>query len=202
MPLDPDLTEFTTQGPQVVTFDWEDIFKGIGYISYFCGISQDTGGVAYFFSSQIQESQPPSEAANATPKDLDFDLDFDAEEDIEGLFLINFTQRPGSSGAAGTCNTAITIYHVDSGASETSLGTAQTATRSGSGTFYRENLQINISRQHFSPGEKLRINVIFTGSANSADLPIDPASSLTFTDTFGRTVGSDFIVQVPFKIES
>jgi hypothetical protein len=193
---------FSTVGEQLVNYNWQDLYKGVGYISYYLGLSTNNSATTYFITPSIQDSSPPYQTTNATPIDRDFDLSFDKEEDIEGTFIFNFTQRPGSEGNSGNCVTQITIYHVNSSATETSLGTSTTATQSGSGTYYRENIQITVSRKHFSPGEKLRINVIFTGSGNNGAIYFDPASGLSVTDTYTRTVGTDFTIQIPFKIEA
>jgi len=41
MPLDPDLTEFTTASPVIATFSYENIESGVGYNTYYCLVTED-----------------------------------------------------------------------------------------------------------------------------------------------------------------
>lgn len=193
--------KFTTSSPSLVNFNWQDFFKGVGYITYYVGTFKDTVGTSYLMTTTTLDSQPIRFTAPSSPVDKDFDLEFEKEETVKGIFLINFTQQAGSTGASGTVSTVINIYHVDTGSSETLLGTATTPTRSASGTYYRESIKIDVGIKPFSPGEKLRINIITTGSGNVASVYLDPGSRTTFTGSEGGTIGSDFKVQIPFKID-
>ena len=52
MPLDPDLTEFTTASPVLVSFDSTDISSGTGYEDYFLIESEDSGCKDYHLTPQ------------------------------------------------------------------------------------------------------------------------------------------------------
>jgi hypothetical protein len=196
-----DSAKFTTTSPSLINFNWQDFFKGVGYITYYVGTFRDSSATSYLMTTATLDSQPIRFTAGSSPVDKDFDLDFEKEETVKGIFLINFTQRAGSTGASGTVSTVINIYHVDSDSTETLLGTATTPSRSASGTYYRESIKIDVGIKPFSPGEKLRINIIVTGSGNVASVYLDPASRVSFTGSEGGTIGSDFKIQIPFKID-
>lgn len=187
--------------PIILSYDWNDVIKGVGYIDYYLTISVDSGGNKYNIVPNVMDSGYNYIPLTAVPTDLDFDLDFAKDAYIKGKFLFNFTQRPGSGGAAGSCSTRINIYHVDTSANETLLGTNITANRSGSGTYYRENIEIDVSLKRFGDGDTLRFNIVALGSANLGALYLDPASGITFTDVLGRTIGTDFPIKIPFEVE-
>lgn len=192
---------YTTAAQQLVNYDWADLAGGVGYITYYAGISTDTGGKSYFLTRRIVDSYPVIEnQAGAATLDLDFDITFLSPSTIKGEASFNFTQY---GGAASTAATTITVYHVNAAAAETSIGATTAATRAGTdATPFRELVLADLTEKHFAIGDKLRINVsLVHAGGNVAGIWFDPASSLTRTDDLTRTVGTDFVAQIPFKVD-
>ncbi len=186
----------------LINYDWVDLAGGVGYITYYAGASTATGSaITYFLTRNTFDGQPINLVGTGTSStDINFDIEFQSPTQIGGDAIINFTQFGGNV-SAGT--STITIYHVDVDNNETSLGTKTTVTRAGTVTTpYRECLKIPLTKKHFAIGEILRVNLIFAHTGgNNGFVYFDPASGLTKTDNLGRTVGTDFVCDIPFKID-
>ena len=181
--------------------DYLDYAQNAGYKRYYACGGEDSAADVYFLTTkQLYSSNSLvwTAAGNET-KDLDFDITFNNPVYVAAADLsCSFTQM-----ALSSCYTIITIYHVTSGGTETSLGTKTTKTRTGGSSIYRECLKIPLTAKGFAVGEKLRLNVQFVDTdAGNSKIYHDPASGLTLTETAtARTVNTDFYIDVPFRVD-
>ena len=184
---------FTTVSQALVNLDWADQVSGIGHIIFYPTISTTN-----YLSRRLSDSSSVYLSATNGTSQYDLDYEFKTSMFMEGNAVFNFTQRNLASSAG---NVRVTVYHVAPDTTETSLGTAITATRSGT-TTWRENITISLTSINFSVGDKLRITVaVYSDGGNTQSCYADPNSGLTLTDNYGRTVGTDFICDMPFRVE-
>jgi len=197
-----------------VKFDWVDFATGNGYIDFYGADAVTPNPTHNYFlttNSNIDSTSGDNAltatgiktyAANTT-LDIDFDVTFQIPIDVAaGIAYVNYTMKFSANDNIGA---TITIYHVTSGGTETSLGsnTHLTDDDDGSGQYFRDCHKITTTAKHFAAGEKLRINFnAVVEAAEAIYLFHDPSSSLTFTDSMGRTVGSDFVAAIPFKVNN
>lgn len=196
------------------SFDWMDATTGHGYRRYY-GAGRVTVAQALdtFLTSRIVGSSSRdttsvkgfvlNNGGGGAEIDVDFDITFQVPATVAAAdaFVALTIQISGTSESSkGT----VTIYHVTSGGVETSLGTISnsTITSAAAGTsYYRLLFKVTTTEKHFSAGEKLRVNFTSTETSESLDLHFDPDSLLTFTDLDSRTIGTDFIADVPFVVD-
>lgn len=204
-------TNFQSVSPVLASYDWLDITSGTGYRRYYAVGSGDN---TLFLSSRSMTSSTDywSYTANfnsTTPAltiDLDFDITLNVPADIKGTAYFNGLMRAWNN-AGATSRFTVNVYHVNSGGTETLLGTAVGA---NTNDYYRECLKISLTQKHFAIGEKLRLNVILHGwntglSTGKVTVFYDPTSVVTKTDTSAttsdtRTVGTDMYIDVPFRV--
>lgn len=192
---------FTQGAGPIASYDWVDLQGGVGYTTYYAGASTASGAaVEYFLTTKQLEGRPIYTVLTGTQtQDKDFDIEFQTPVVVKGDALINFTQFGGT---ASSIVTTINVYHVDTASAETLLGTAIATVRAGDVTTpFRETLKIALTQKHVARGEKLRVNMsAYHAGGNVGRVWHDPASALTATDDLGRTVGTDFICQIPFRL--
>ena len=83
----------------------------------------------------------------------------------------------------------------------TSIGKAFITERGGAAGYYREALPITLKKTHLAIGDKLKV-VLELVAVGTTNIYHDPASRQTFTEAgTGATIGSDFEIQIPFKID-
>lgn len=183
----------------ILSFNWTDLATGTGYRTFYPAAAQDSASIEYFLTQTRIDGNPIKDSLNgSSSEERNFDIEFEQPQTIRGTAFFNFTQFVGASSST---KTQIEVFHVDKDSNEISLGTKTSLTRNGTNT-WRELLKIELTEKHFAIGEKLRISVIFTHTgANSSNNWFDPASSITTTDILGRTVGTDFVCNIPFKID-
>ena len=183
----------------IASYDAIDIASGTGFINYYLCASTDSGGIDYFITDKTLSSYPIGVSLNgATSQENNYDILFNKPQEIKGTSFVNFTQFVG---AGSTVKAEIKIYHVNLADAETEIGAGTSATRTGSNT-WRETMLIDLTQKHFGTGEKLRVSVNFVHTGgNSGNYWFDPSSSLTKTDDLTRTVGTDFKVNIPFKLD-
>lgn len=185
------------------TYDWFDFTSGVGYRTYYA-CADNASSAAYFLTTSVIPSSATNarrylEAQNNT-QDRDFDLQFNFPVTLKGDMLVYYSQSIANGGSGAV---TITAYHYD-GSTETSIGTTTAATRTSAGAeYYRDSLKIALTERSFAIGEKLRITLSITETANQAyDVYHDPESRATFTETTtGATIGSNMAVCVPFKVD-
>lgn len=189
---------FTTTSPTLVNFDFTDRLAGNSYITFYPTIA-NTGSEIYYLSRQVMDSQDNNiEVQGTATTTYDFDTTFDVAAIIKGNAYFNYST---ASGGGSTITVTVTVYHVDSGATETSLGSASSPARAG-GVIARENIKIALTEKNFAVGETLRFEIsIGHVGANPSKLYADPSSINSLTETVStpnRSIGTDFVSKIPF----
>ena len=193
--------------PSVV--DWSDTIQGVGYKRFYaCSTYKENGSAyGYFLSSQAVDSGLGESATNGlctvSPCDINFDFEFGVPCIVESAdALVNFTLMLQDT--TDTMTVTVDLYHVDTGAAETSIGTQWTDTRTdGAVDFYiRLCAKLPLTKTHFAIGEKLRLSIALTDTGDPGRIYHDGGSRMTFTETYsGATIGSDVTLDIPFKID-
>ena len=202
MPLDPDLTEFTTASPILASYDYFDFATGLGYKKYYMAGLADSVGNKFILTDDdglLADLDNYRVGANGT--DVDFDITFNNTISIAAAnATISYTIK---TEAAAAITMAWTIYHVRGG-SETSLGTITDSTTTAGGlAYYRKSMKVALTAKDFQIGDILRVNVIVTSNValGTAFMWIDPAGALSAADTLGRTVNTSANINIPFKLQ-
>ena len=175
MPLDQKLTKFTTQGPAVVTFSYEDFINGEGVGEFQAVVQTDSVGLSYHLTNKPFKSVGlvTSILLNNTSTTTTYNFDsgvFLLPRTAKGKVIIGvlMSNTNGSTGTA-TSRLILTLKHYD-GTSYTDLGTVTTADLVVTNTSATEGLDcllsFDISAQLFAEGDSLRLEVQhFTNSA-------------------------------------
>ena len=212
-------TPFLLGGGVVASYDWLELTSGVGYRRYYACISDLTGGDVYFLTpSSTYEGYPiwPEIATiDQESATLEMDYDFDIEFNIPSVAaaadaFVNISLALWApAGDVSSYYVVINVIHWD-GASETNIGTAQSASRSVTGLateFFREAIKVGITQQNFGVGDILRFNVQVyaakgVGDANGqVRFYSDPSSRTTLTETStSATIGTDVTIDMPFKV--
>lgn len=192
----------------IASYDWTDFVAKAGYKSYFPCQATLSGSTLNYLTPTAMDSRAPytqytAAAALALLGELNFDLTFNNPAIIAAApALINFIFSISQDGSTFH---EITIYHVSAAAVETSLGTAMTPMRTATGgtQSFRESVSITLTEKKFKAGEKLRVSISTYGLGNLEQTTLwhDPSTRSTATDDYGLTSGTDFEVQVPFRID-
>lgn len=192
---------FTRQSNAIASYDWIDITSGCGYREYYCAGSKNSTSNYYFLTTKVIDSSTELLWNTGVNQDLDFDITIKVPSVIGNAdAIINFTW---SQNASQTSTVTINIYHVTAAGAETLLGTLALARTAGGGgaEYYRECFKITLISKKFAINEKLRVNMTLTSTNADTRVYFDPSTARTFTDLSTRTVGSDMVVLVPFKID-
>lgn len=192
-------TVFEGGGDLVVQFSYPEFATNIGYVRFYGCQEEDSGGAGYFLTTQTLDSARPYTSGQAT---LNYDFEFRKPTVVaaDDAFL-NFTFYAPATPTTSVF--VITIYHVDGvSAAATSIGTVTTPTRSPVAIeYFRECVKIALTQTNFKIGDKIRMAVNTAGIDVNAYYYHDPTTSLTVTDIWARTVGTDLTVDIPFKIQ-
>ena len=207
---------FRKSPPYNVTYDWFDSLLNLGYQRFYACCATESGGSAnfkYFLTTRssldastgdFYESASQNNANYTLTFELNFDVEFSVPVVVAGAdAFINATTYGSSTDM--DYYIVYTVYHYD-GVTETSLGTKTTQSYSVAASYARDCTEIALTEKAFKAGDILRLEVkVYTkmdpAGAETIKLYYDPASNLTVTDTDSRTVGTDFTLDVPFKID-
>ena len=208
MPLDRDLTEFTTAGPTNTIFNWEDVIASVGYKTFFT--LRNTEGDLLVTSNPISNNFWTTRNSSGTTE-INFDHEFLAAVDIEGQGFFEFTGKTVSdgTGAIETLIGKIRLIHVDSDNNETEITaeiSSDTLGAPATTVYKRMGMTLNIPNTHFAVGEKLRLEfkmvtvedttgtfVIWHDAANRGA----PGGNDVAT---GEPPGTDMQLTIPFRI--
>jgi hypothetical protein len=199
----------------IASYDWVDFVGGVGYKKFYGACSVNSTGLSYFLTPKLIDS---SSRANAAPYDgvktrsvgvgdnvnVTFDITFNVPSIIGGgMAYAQATVEISSNTVRLT--TTIQLYHVK-GAVETLIGTASTEVlQHSAGTFFRVCLMLPTTTTKFAIGDKLRIKagLVNTAATGYVTLFHDPTSYLSYDEPapYARKIGTDFWVDVPFKID-
>ena len=223
MPLDPDLTEFTTASPFIVSYDYNDISEGTGIITFYGSSSYDTtNGQKYLltrnqniFSNNIA-LEVNGTACTAWTKhlDLDYDIKFNTQKIVKGTGFVTCCFATVAGAPAPNNYIIAKVRHYD-GSTETDLVTSQTATVSNSTKKNTRTLKVIIPRQVFAVGDILRLTIEVWGqrdggNPNYVSIGSDPknrdwTSASTFTDinpsSDSPTSTTQLVFQCPFETQ-
>jgi len=210
---------FITGTPFLINFDWTDSVTGLGFITFKGYATTDSAGTNYVLGRNEVYSDPIATEDTATEDgtfQLLSDLDFDTETfkkplTAKGTATINLSFSCNGDDSSGYV--VVTIYHYD-GSTETSIGTATTATMTGGDDEPTQCIDISLTEKTFAIGDLLRLNLkgyVKGATPAAGDLYIsighDPqnrdwdASTGNFTDltsAAGETTKLDF--HMPFKV--
>lgn len=192
----------TGSGNLTFSIDYFDYAANAGYKRLYAGASEMSGATVYYLTPQTIATGPDLlwlQAQNATITGT-YDLTFNNPAQVAAAdALCEFT----TYGNSATFDVVVTISHVR-GATVTTIGQKTLASRaSGAAEYSRESMVIPVTQQAFSVGDKLRLAVKLTEQANQISrVFLDPSSRDTFTENAtGATIGSDFVLLMPFKID-
>lgn len=175
MPLDQDLTEFTTASQVLLNYNYTDIASGTGYITYFLLSSYNTS-TSHMLDNNINYSQDIEFTSSTTTSttfvkvsDTDFDLtEFKISQTIGGIASANMTIGiPASPQVEGYVIVKVRKWD---GSTETDIASGQSKTKAsigGTGGNLLENIDVTIPKTLFSIGDVLRITI--EGWARSPD---------------------------------
>ena len=169
MPLDKDLTEFTTASdPAIASYDWVDIATRTGYIELFVG---ETEGAKVLVTKPFYaEKSKEYSIATDTAVDEDFDILLGKPLEIEGDAIVTIpTYLWNNTGGTLTLTSTLTItLRKWDGTTETDLATDSVAI---SGNLLTEqkrgeihSIGLTVPKTHFKDGDTIRLNVTATSS--------------------------------------
>lgn len=216
MPLSPELTEFTTQSPQLANYSYSEIASGSGIIQFYLYTATDddtpTTVNALTDQSGIYSNDFSSASAgtrNTSPTLLvtkNFDSSpFNIARRAEGTATVNITiGASAAGGATGSTFVEVTLYRWD-GSTATQIGDKVRSTgMSGGGTtgYGTRALNFTIPSTIFPVGEMIRVKVelyVETSSGSSDGFGYflhDPANrTVTGAETSVATL------KLPFRID-
>ena len=202
---------YRTTGELLVSYSFTDLMARTGYIRYYAGKSDMSGADVQYLSPLTLDSNPIYQeiayggTSFGAGVNLDFDITFNQGATLRGDALLNITQEQ-VGGNNLTIFVRCTISHVR-GATVTVIGgPRESQARTGvANLVYRENLVIALTETTFAKGDILRLNVTQygkrTGANETGRVYFDPGLKLpALTDVDGRSIGTDLIFDVPFKI--
>lgn len=186
MPLDPDLTEFTTASPILVNYDYTDNINGFGIVNYY-GIYGPTVALADFHIISILEDGSGSTsitgilAGTSTVATLQA---FNNPRTMEGTAHIFGNYEWNNAGGGSTI---FNLYHVDGVSSaETLIGTFDSVTHNADADVQRYT-SAEITKTHFAVGDSLRLKA--TVSIAAGGFKINASTTVPFK------------LSIPYKID-
>jgi len=187
--------------PVTFNFDFFDFINGVGYKKLYFGAMITSAANQYILTPDATLTSDDSNvkvAANGT-FNIDFDIEFENPAIVAGAdATISYTVV---GGAGNTFAATFTIYHVDSGATETQIGTVIAETASGITSSVRKSVNVSLTRQEFRPGEKLRVTGDFISNAPGCFMLADPSGRVTAGgDVSTSTNNSSAFISVPFEV--
>tara|TARA_Y100001949_G_C15983468_1_gene329437 strand:- start:1682 stop:2335 length:654 start_codon:yes stop_codon:yes gene_type:complete len=216
MPLSPELTEFTTQSPQLATYSYSEIASGSGIIQFYLytATDDDTPTTINALTDQSSiysnEGSSASDGTRSTGPALLVTKNFDSSpfnmaRRAEGTATVNITIGARAvGGATGTTLVDVTLYRWD-GTTATQIGDkVRSTTVSGTSTttYGTRALNFTIPSTIFPVGEMIRVKVelyVQTSSGSSDAFGYflhDPANR---TSTGADT--STASLKLPFRID-
>jgi hypothetical protein len=198
------------------TFDGADVATGIGYKRYFA-VKGEVGERLTPLAVDATDQQRfidfavTAGGASALVDEANFDIDFIRTQIVDGLFFINVTHGILQSGGNDiSSKLLIKVFHVNSGSTESQLGSTVTSTdqRPGAGVSeeYSVLADIDVPRQEFAPSEKLRISIevwgnLNAGASSQAGMFADPTNRAVTANGDGDLTSqkTTLTVDVPYK---
>lgn len=221
------LPERYRKSPESITsYTFGQTATGTGIVSYFCFASQGSSSVTYQMSEGSVYGQPKvtsGTGTTSTPFVLTNTYNFDNAVFKQGIIVrgVGYIQlthgTQGFVGGGADSYLVISIVKVNSSGSETTLGSATTATvTSGAANAFRTSqIKIDLTTTNFTVGDKLRTKVemyvgnvagassagIFAHDANNGDIAVttstNPPAAFTINIT-ASTNPTKFLALIPY----
>lgn len=193
-----------------VNYDIVDVITDVGYITLF-GFS-DEADAKTLIRQTLPSTDISSRVTGTTGNvEVNFDFTFETADRVKGDLFVTITIFvDGSASNTAQNDTTIEIFHVDSGASETTIGTQQSIAQLNNPVDTaqdeaRTTLTFAVDK-FFAEGDKLRIEVISavtSSNGNSFAGFYHDAINRDFSlvDQHGIATNSNLIVNVPFDLD-
>lgn len=178
MPLDPDLTEFSTVSPVLVNYNYTDIDEGTGtklyYVSTCYNVTSGTANILLtqqIFAKDIEFSieNVNVEGDAAIFADEDYDLTpFNIVKTLFGNAYLTITHSNKRHSLVSGFNTGYSKFIIKkvSGGVPTIIGSAQVdGDGSGNVILEKQTIQIPLTKTHFKRGDILRLTIEAWGTA-------------------------------------
>ena len=188
----------------LASYDYFDYYSAVGYKKFYLGASGISGATAYLVSTRTFDSSVNTRSiSSSSTANQDFDLTFNNPGILKGDMIFNCTTQQNTN---QNIVVTITVSKVDLASSVLQLGQAIHTQINGAGSQQniRHCIKLNVAQTHFGIGEKLRINakILNNVAGDTITLFFDPTGRQTLTEAIsGATIGTDFIVEIPFKID-
>ncbi len=209
MPLDRDLTEFTTASPVLVSFDSTDFADGTGIVNFNGASTKQDTTITYIltrdaiYSNDISTVSGGVGTANAIRLDLDFDLtSFSIPKDVLGTAVITATLKGIKN------STFMSYYYVAKirkwdGSTETEIASAQSETNTSNSSTDYDTMTVRIpvtTLAHFAQGDVLRVTMeVWAGTTSGS------GTVTLFHDPINRTEATaettQLKINIPFRID-
>ena len=205
MPPHPQVFPPLSEGA-IASYDYYDFASSVGYKTFY---PADFSGATY---SLVTETIYSHAGYTAGECDLDFDVEFKRACDIKGDVWVNVPcVRFNATGGGLTIGYTIQVYIRKYSTTETDLGNAITADNQTeiSPTSFVSNmnaLKITVAQTHFNAGDKLRVSLVFVGTAEATRIAVghDPKNRTDIGTTGWWTTagGAQSKVDIPFVLNN
>lgn len=191
-------------GDNRFSFDFFDYAAGAGYKRFYAGGAAHSAGNVLFLTTQTDLDPDDTAGVRYTQgasSDIDFDITFNNPITIAAAdAIINLITYQAD---AGNTSFVVQVYHVNSGGTETSIGTITSGNKdAGAAGYARRLVKVALTSKTISTGEKLRLNIVYTGSGAASKIFHDPNSRQTVTEAgSGLTIKTNLTFDVPFKVD-
>jgi len=206
---------FTTASPILANYNWQDIEGGTGYITFYCGnTNNETDETKYTLSthqtlSHVQgmgaynrHDLPPDNGVIST---ANYDIKMNKNMTINGDVLIDNHIKMLENNSNGSSTGYVTFSLIDyDGTTETVLATADTEHQNLTDESYEQKstLSFNIDNKVIVRGHYLRLKVelsIYNGE--NGYMYVWLAASPLGLEYAGMTDNTELKVNIPFDIE-
>lgn len=190
--------------PAVASYNWTDFLQSLGYVRFYLGVQEDSGGYGYFASTQaIPSTKEKTFIRNSGAGDTVYNFDADVTnpfilEAADCFFSYVTFQATGTGGRNFVVTCAVVHYD---GSTETSLGSATLTEQMTASEIKRGLFKFAITRKKFKPGDTLRIKI--TLNDDEEQMYVEPSGRLSLTETTtSATLGGDTYIDIPFRIDT
>lgn len=201
MPLDKDLTEFTTTSQLIASYAFEDLEEGT-YVLLLYGGQDNTGWYLTKNAGLASKNMFSTISASSTWGENKFAIKFNEPKTLKGNIFVNVPISRGSGNSA-LATVTIKIYHWD-GSTETQLGSTTsdtTPTTAAESTDETEILSIKVpitTEKLFASGDVFRLGVKVVVGNNDYQIGHDP---LNRSSGAAPMISSQLKCFTPFKLE-
>ena len=221
MPLDPELTEYTTRGPINAVFDFTDFSSGTGFVIYYGG--NHSGGYILnsntFYSEKVMTGAAQNGTTFTKVIDLDFDVLLNIPKIMKGTALISTGVGMKTAGGAAETMSSYIITKIRKwdGSTETEIASGQSSTWADTASAVREVqgyfiVPVVVPETYIAEGESIRVTMELwvkssqATAGNKWTLTHDPKNRGTsvFDGTNTWDFGTDLTTmeaQLPFRLE-